>query len=40
MSVCVGVQDKHTPKTYSSENNMDPGTVPQELLVSYFNNIH
>ena len=28
------VRDKHSPKAYSSLNNMDPGTVPHELFVS------
>ena len=27
-------RDKHTPKAYSLDNNMHPGSVPQELLVS------
>ena len=27
-------RDKHSPKTYSSENNVNPATVPPELLVS------
>ena len=27
-------QDEHIPKVYSSSNNMDPGPVPSELLVS------
>ena len=27
-------RDKHTPKIYSSANNMDPGSVPSELMVS------
>ena len=26
--------DKHTPKMYSSANNMNPGSVPPELVVS------
>ncbi len=26
-------RDKHTPKLYSSANNMDPGSVPPELQV-------
>ena len=28
------VRDKHSPKAYSSLNNMDPGTVPHELFVN------
>ena len=28
------VRDKHSPKTYSSLNNMDPGPLPHELSVS------
>ena len=28
------IQDKRTPKLYSSMNNMDPGPVPPELLVA------
>ena len=34
---CVRIrcaQDKHIPKTYSYENNMHTGTVPQDLTVS------
>ena len=31
---CTG--DKHTPKTYSSDNNMHPGPIPQELMVRSF----
>ena len=27
-------RDKHSPKSYSCENNMDPGSVPVELVVS------
>lgn len=27
-------RDKHIPKLYSSDNNMNPGPVPQHLLVS------
>ena len=27
-------RDKHNPKIYSSANNMDPGSVPSELMVS------
>ena len=26
--------DKYNPKIYSSANNMDPGSVPSELVVS------
>ena len=25
--------DKHSPKVYSSDNNMNPGCVPPELMV-------
>ena len=28
-------RDKHSPKTYSSDNNMHPGPVPQDLQVIY-----
>ena len=28
-------RDKHTPKAYSSHNNMHPDPVPQELLVRH-----
>ena len=27
-------RDKHTPKLYSSANNMDPGSLPSQLQVS------
>jgi len=27
-------KDQHSPKTFSSDNNMNPGPVPQELMVS------
>ena len=30
-------QDKHIPKLYSSVNNMDPGSLPAELLVCSLN---
>ena len=29
-------RDKHIPKTYSSDNNMHPGPVRQELMVRGF----
>ena len=29
------VRDKHSPKAYSSLNNMDPGPLPHELSVSH-----
>ena len=33
-------RDKHTPKLYSSANNMDPGPVPSELQVSIYVFLH
>ena len=29
-------QDKHTPKVYSSGNNIDPGPIPPDLQVCHF----
>ena len=29
-------QDKHTPKVYSSGNNIDPGLIPPDLEVCHF----
>ena len=29
-------RDKHSPKSYSCKNDMDPGSVPLELVVSEF----
>ncbi len=34
------IRDKHTPKLYSSANNMDPGIVPPELQVGPNTIIH
>jgi len=35
MNICKRCSnDKHTPKLYSADNNMDPGPVPPELTVS------
>ena len=31
-------RDKHIPKLYSSANNMNPGSVPPEVVVSCFEN--
>ena len=33
-------RDKHSPKTFSSDNNMHPGPVPQELMVRGFDFFH
>jgi len=30
-------RDSHTPKLYSAANNMDPGTLPTELMVCLYN---
>ena len=29
-------RDKHSPKLYSSANNMNPGIVPPELMVRFY----
>jgi len=35
MNICSRCNnDKHVPKIYSADNNMDPGPVPMELTVS------
>ena len=40
MNVCRRcTNDKHIPKLYSADNNMDPGPVPPELTVSVANAI-
>ena len=35
-SECVRcARDKHCPKSFSSVNNVDPGPIPKELMVSF-----